>query len=346
MAGDVSFSGRLRDRGATALLPIAAALQRADLSFVNLETPLIAEPGGRLFAGPLEAATWLSEAGVTVANVANNHMLDFGTDGLGSTVDALAAAGIKAVGTADGPAHHIFDLAGLRVAILASARTLKPLPGGIREYDAQRLIEDVRQARAAAEVVVVSLHLGYMFMDVPHPGQRGEILALLSAGADLVVAHHPHVLQGVEIHDGRVACYSLGNLLFDIEEGGIEVQQMIHEQTHGGIFFFGVDPAGVHQASLRGTHITEDLSVTWGDSGQGETSVERVRRLSADLLDPGDLARQFDRQMSERLSAHVVRSAFLEFFQTGWRHPWKFLRRIRLRHLSMLLRRAWRPRSR
>ncbi len=88
----------------------------------------------------------------------------------------------------------------------------------------------------------MSLHTGFMLVEYPAPEVRAMALRLAAAGADLILMHHPHVLQGVEVTDeGRVICYSLGNFLFDWQEGEIPVPIVEDLQRQGGIFTFELD---------------------------------------------------------------------------------------------------------
>jgi hypothetical protein len=91
-------------------------------------------------------------------------------------------------------------------------------PGGGR-WDLKGAVEEVAGVREGADAVIVSIHWGYEYEPVADPAQQAAVEALFEAGADLVVGHHPHVVQGTIARPGQFAAYSLGNLLFDQEDG-------------------------------------------------------------------------------------------------------------------------------
>jgi hypothetical protein len=159
---------------------------------------------------------------------------------LAETVSRLRSAGITVVGV--GPdaerAHQpvIREVNGVSLAFLAFNMVPDPddtpLDVGwtLGRWDRERAIAAVAAVRAHVDAVVVSIHWGYEYELRPDPSQRDAAQALLDAGADLVIGHHPHVVQGTELEPGgsseasgvvggRFVAYSLGNFVFDQEQG-------------------------------------------------------------------------------------------------------------------------------
>jgi poly-gamma-glutamate synthesis protein (capsule biosynthesis protein) len=218
--------------------PIADLLGAADLTFANLETPIApGAPGGTreyVFNAPPEVVSALLRAGVDVVSVANNHAFDQGRAGFEETLARLEAAGMKAVGAgpADAPEGPLaVELNGLRVAFLAFAHFFNqdgnacppPRPGAApcrqaATLDPDRAVAAVRRAAEGADAVVVSLHWGVEYAQQPRAADVELAHRLADAGALVVLGHHPHVLQPVELYrraDGRTAviAYSLGNFV-------------------------------------------------------------------------------------------------------------------------------------
>jgi poly-gamma-glutamate synthesis protein (capsule biosynthesis protein) len=196
---------------------LRARLSAADVALVNLETGLCDAPGGgvhqqfRLTAPVAPAIRWLTDAGVDVAIVANNHSLDCGPGGLDETARALGAAGIAAAGIAGEPPAVRDD-----VVVVAATEPVPPVDeggAGPEVLHEEKLVAEIAAARAAhpGSIVVASLHWGVE--DAPAPGadQRAFAHRLVDAGADVVYGHGPHVLQEV---DGAIV-YSAGDLRFD-----------------------------------------------------------------------------------------------------------------------------------
>jgi poly-gamma-glutamate capsule biosynthesis protein CapA/YwtB (metallophosphatase superfamily) len=204
-------------------------LARADLRFANLESQL-SDQGGvtenpdnhLIFTGPPGGADVLRRAGFDLVSTANNHMWDYGKDALFETFANLERVGVGYVGAgrvterAYGPV--LIERGGLRLAFLAvtdiwNQGTLRNHPA--REFvamaDTDLLAKAIAAARPAADFVLVSYHGGSEYMEEPTQFTRAVTHAAIDAGADLVIGHHPHVVQGIAWYRGKPILYSLGN---------------------------------------------------------------------------------------------------------------------------------------
>lgn len=232
-AGDVHGERHIATavaEGRNPLAHVAEHLAGADLAVLNLETPLSGRgsPADKtfVFRGPPAMAADLAEAGVDIVSLANNHALDYGVDALADTLDHLAAAGVGAVGAGgDATAAYapvVTDTPAGRVAVVGLTRVLHtraweagPDRAGLASaYDEDAAVAAVTAAREVADHVVVAIHWGTERADCPDGGQRHLAGLLRDAGADVIVGHHPHVLQGVQVRDGGLIAYSLGNFVW------------------------------------------------------------------------------------------------------------------------------------
>lgn len=197
---------------------IASVTAAADLTFGNLETTVSVRGEqlgcGYCFRADPRVVGGLRAGGFDVLSVANNHIWDYGPDAFSDTLRHLSAADIAPVGA--GRAPLLRTVAGTRVAYLAYTDLLpaSACTGGVNCYDPVRMPEDIAAAAAAADVVVVSFHTGTEYQP-PDERQRRIYRAAIDAGADLVVGHHPHVVQATERYQGGFIAYSLGNFIFD-----------------------------------------------------------------------------------------------------------------------------------
>jgi poly-gamma-glutamate synthesis protein (capsule biosynthesis protein) len=204
-------------------------LRRADITLGNLEAPLTgggAEFTGKKFrfkASP-KAAAALRASGFSVVTLANNHIMDFGTVGLQETLGNLASEKILHAGAGENldaarrPA--LVERKGKKIAFLAYSLT-QPLDffaaenrAGTAPGYARFFREDIRKAKSAADYVVVSFHWGAERATFPKAYQVEAARRAIDAGADLIIGHHPHVLQGIERYRGGLILYSLGNFAF------------------------------------------------------------------------------------------------------------------------------------
>ena len=231
-AGDCLLAGHYEvEAGDSADLAFRSSnvLEEADVAMVNLECPIttrgerVEKPYNfRMHPRYLKA---LLIAGIDIVNLANNHIYDFGDVGLFDTISYLDSVGISHVGAGKNraEAHQpvVMDLRGTRVAFFGyygggeapKATATKP---GVADRNIDEIRIDVRKARneQGADFVVVNLHWGTELADTPDVGQIYFAHRVIDAGADLIVGHHPHVLQGIERYKSGVIAYSLGNFLF------------------------------------------------------------------------------------------------------------------------------------
>lgn len=194
---------------------ISPVLKSADITIGNLENPLLAsgmpEPKMITLRGHLAWAGVLKNAGFTVLSLANNHALDYGEGGFNQTIKALEGAGITPIGT--GEKYKVINVRGLRIALVA--RTAFPRRTHPSVIKKDELVSAISSAKKEADLVIVSLHWGVEYEDAPTAEQKELADECIKAGADVVFGHHPHVLQGLEVKDGKVVAYSMGNFLFD-----------------------------------------------------------------------------------------------------------------------------------
>ena len=207
---------------------VADSLRKADIVFVNLESQLSDQKGvtvhpkyNMVFTGPPEGALSLKQAKIGVVSTANNHAYDYGNRALRETIENLRNAGVDFVGTTlDSVGESvpaIVEWNGTKIGFLAYTQFVNPKSdwgGKIAVYDRERVRGDLEAAKAAADFVVVSYHAGAEYVDAPAPMLRQEFRYLVECGADLVIGHHPHYVQGVERYKGKLVFYSLGNFVF------------------------------------------------------------------------------------------------------------------------------------
>jgi hypothetical protein len=208
---------------------VAPWLRRADLALGNLECVVAGagtpRPGPYRLRAPASVAATLRDAGFDVLGLANNHALDYGPAGLAETVARLQAAGIAPLGAGAGATAAaqpvLRHVGGLRLAFLAFNTVPdpddEPGAGGWTRvaWDGAQASSAIAAARTRADAVIVSIHWGYEYELRPDPAQRDAAQVMLEAGADLVIGHHPHVVQGTEFRASGFVAYSLGNLVFD-----------------------------------------------------------------------------------------------------------------------------------
>ena len=215
--------------GVDILQEVTPILKRGDITFGNLEGPLVdggvsAKCRGKAlgtcyaFRVPTRYGQYLKDAGFTVMGVANNHAMDFGQEGRTSSRTVLDSLGIAHTGEVGDIAH--LTVKGRKVAVIAFAT----YPGAYNLLDLDAALQAIRDARAESDIVIVSFHggaEGATHQHVPMGDEtflgedRGDVRrfahAAIDAGAQLVVGSGPHVVRGMELYQGKLIAYSLGN---------------------------------------------------------------------------------------------------------------------------------------
>ncbi|HNR68184.1 MAG TPA: CapA family protein [bacterium] len=204
-------------------------IQSADVAIANLEAPFTA--GGQQFPDktytfrvPPEFSRGVQRAGFDVVTLANNHILDYGCEGLADTRAALDAVGILHSGAGPNRQHACqpvyWQQGETRVAFIGYSFTYPTEFWATKSgcgtcHPSEQMVEEtLHQARAQADWVVVSFHWGEEKRTTPKDYQIYFAHLAIDNGADLVLGHHPHVLQGMEVYRNRLIAYSLGNYAF------------------------------------------------------------------------------------------------------------------------------------
>nr|HML47398.1 CapA family protein [Clostridia bacterium] len=189
-------------------LSVRAVFLSDDLTLANLEGTFTdrtrASDKSFVFRAPAEYAKILSLGGVEAVNLANNHTLDYGVNGLADTKQALSLAGVLYSGSGD---LAVYESKGVRIGMTGY--------GYPHSNTAEALARDIPLLREmGCQIVIVSMHAGREESQTLIRDQTKVAHAAIDLGADVVVGHHPHVLQGIEIYEGKPILYSLGNFSF------------------------------------------------------------------------------------------------------------------------------------
>ncbi len=269
---------------------ISPVLKEGDLVFANLECS-ISDRGTPVrktytFCAGAFAVDALVSSGINVVSLANNHILDYGICALEDTMEILERHDVAYAGAGRDEEHAReaaeFEINGIKVAVLAYSAVFKfgypawkagPETAGALYYcEREQFRDDIENARRRADVVVVSLHFGDEYTYRINEEQRETGRLAVDSGADLVLGHHSHTPQGIEIYRGKPIVYSLGNFLF------YPFSETICNESY--ILQARIGKAGVESMRL--------LPVLLGDSQPHlatGTEAERLRTLLTGLLD-------------------------------------------------------------
>ena len=209
-----------------------APLLSADITIGNLEGPLTSICNSNMeldktyvFRSPAEKVTpALKDAGFNLLNLANNHILDYGLQGMNDTIQSLKEHDIYSVGagknSTEARAGIIVDTEHGKYGFLSYSLTFpesfwatEDTPGVAFGHEKQ-IVSDIKRLKKQADGVIVSFHWGREKTTELRPYQPRLGRAAIDAGASLILGHHPHILQAIEKYRGGLIIYSLGNFVF------------------------------------------------------------------------------------------------------------------------------------
>ncbi len=265
--------------------PTAAYTSNADVTYVNLESPLFAgcpvSPAESFtFCGDARFVDGLTFMGAKVANLANNHLSNYGAEGITATDQLLQSHGIQTSGL--GPVA-VIDVRGLKFGFIG-------FNGVGRAIDQAALKAGIARARQVADIVVVQFHWGKEYERQPMPDRGvptpddpvGIGHEAIDWGADVVIGNHPHWYQGVEVYHGKLITYAHGNFVFD---------QMWSEETREGVIgtytFYGTQLVSAMWKPVRSYDYGQPVFMNPTDSATALTTMEAASdQLASRLGEP------------------------------------------------------------
>jgi len=248
-------------------LPIKDFLAGADLTVGNLEG-VISDKGHNVgsaysFRAAPQMIQGLQAAGFDLVTLANNHVGDWTRVAFEDCLNRLIQVGIGFFGTGwnFSEAHQatIAQVGDVKIGFLAYTN-IAPAPmyatdkqSGVAKMDLAQLVKDVVTAKQQADIVVVQMHVGVEYAAHPNKTQQDFAHTAIDAGADLVVGHHPHVIQDLEQYQNKYIAYSLGNFIFD--------QDFSQETSHGWMLKVLVKDKKIVEVTPIDVYISKDFQV-------------------------------------------------------------------------------------
>ncbi len=270
-------------------------LRQNDLRIVNLECALSGDASpvwksGSVFKGRPEHINGLTSVPFEVVILANNHVFDYGPEAFRQTLNLLSENSIRSVGAGmsaeEARRPLILDLKGVRIGIINFSEgedlTAAVSGPGVFGWDVDAVVDSVRAIRPEVDVILVIFHGGVEYIPFPPPYLAEAFRRIADAGADLIVGHHAHVPQGVEICNGVPICYSLGNFVFYQETD-------LYYRKLGYLVKAGVSRAGLAHIELIPYEIgSECLRLLHGD--ESALFFESLKKVSLPLAQPEGIA--------------------------------------------------------
>ena len=295
--GDIMFDRRVsqminQEGGGWPFAGTSDLLADADLTFANLENP-ISSRGTRLavkdvtLRGNPAALSGMTDAGIDIVSLANNHIFDYGLEAYQDTVSALDQIGVRYAGagtnieSAFNPT--IIDTTNsTKVGFLAYSEIVPSwfVPADSKHGIASarldpELVEDkIAEVKKSTDFIIVSIHWGREYDYKLLREQNALAHRLIDQGADIVLGHHPQVVQEIEIYRGKLIAYSLGNFVFDSQQPKTAETVMLRTQ---------IDEAGLETLEIVPIVISSAGQPTFADDQQGINILTRLTNQSPSL---------------------------------------------------------------
>ena len=270
---------------------------RHDLVFGNLEIPF-SEHGRPFFEyetdnfhADIKTADALVAAGFNIMSLANNHILECGPDSLGLSIDVLDKNNILnfGAGTTIKQARKalVVEKNDLKIGFLGYStkdkQSATDQSAGSSPIVEEFIREDIATLRPKVDVLIISLHFGLTYMD--YPNDEGIALAhnVIDWGADLILGHHPHVVQGIENYNDKLIIYSLGEFLFDPTQGLRYSKVAREERKRSFVFSCTLGKNGVEDYTYFPTRIDESYQVYIMTGEEKESMKAHLRELSENI---------------------------------------------------------------
>lgn len=292
-------------------------IQSCDLSVLNLESPLTGHSGAITKSGPAiksdkSVADFLKHTvSIDLVTLANNHILDYGRQGLKDTLEALNREGISYCGAGmnnrEASKPFIFEQREKRLAILNFCEnewstTFSDHPGA-NPIDEIQNYRQIVAAKQEADYVLVIAHGGHEHYSLPSPRIKKLFRFYAEAGANAVVGHHPHCVSGYEIYNNVPIIYSVGNFLFYKQDS---VNELWNQGMMVSLNFTGdscrFDLAFFDQCNGQ-------IKVVATSSSEKHSRIELVERLNEIIADDERLNTAYNKW---RKSQYIMYEAYLE----------------------------------
>lgn len=266
---------------------VRSILEEDDLSIINLEGTFTDSDQRQektfAFKADPEYVSILTGSSIEAANLANNHSRDYGEESYTDTVETLEQAGIASFGYDQ---VDILEVNGVKVGLTGIYELAEHLD---KQEEVRTNIAALKEA--GAQVIIVNFHWGIEKEYLPNDTQKTLAHLAIDEGADLVIGHHPHVLQGIERYKGKYIAYSLGNFSFGGNSNPSDKDTMIFQQT------FTVqdgkvevnDDINVIPCSLSSASGYNDYCPTPLEGSEKERILEKLKEYSANFEDAPDL---------------------------------------------------------
>ena len=276
----------------------------ANIVFGNLEGTLsksgpLREKGPNLYSPP-DSISALKYLNFDVVSLGNNHINDFGTEGILETIEILRENEILSFGAGrnlnEANEEVIIDKNGFKLSFMGYTTDEKHVKSIIADvdaagcvfYDFKKIKEDIERLKSQSDIICISLHWGYEYYKYPSPEQIELAHQIIDNGAHIVIGHHPHIIQGFERYKHGIIFYSLGNFFFPnfCDQSGY--MQKWREENNKSIIAKSVinivnNKAKIREVKILPAYMSEVYQVVILDGKGKEEAISEIEEISKEI---------------------------------------------------------------
>jgi poly-gamma-glutamate capsule biosynthesis protein CapA/YwtB (metallophosphatase superfamily) len=292
---------------------IKALYKKADINIVNLECPVNVHGDSFKIVkhGPHLQTTekifdHLSQLNITAVTLANNHLLDYGEQGVESTLSACKKNNVLFVGAGknlnEAAKHIVIEKNNIKIAIINFCEHEWSIAGnnaGANPVDIIDNLSAIKKAKQSADIVLLIIHAGNEYYNLPRPGIKKMFRFFADNGADAIISHHTHTVSGYEVYNNVPIIYGLGNMLFTkkSEYGcwytGLTAQLTVEKNKP---VLFNVIPTKQSKENYM-------LSVV--DDSENIDILKELEKLSSVIADDEQLAKEWNNIIEKRTAQYL-----------------------------------------
>lgn len=280
-------------------------LENNDIFFTNLECTLSnngssmrKNTGPQLYSPPNEIFPLFKYLGVNVISLSNNHINDFSENDLEITKKILEEKNFAVFGAGknikEANKEVIIEKNNIKIGFLGyttntdkdhispdiGASIATNINAGCVYYDINQIKEDIQHLKSKTDFVLISLHWGYELFNYPSPKQIELAHNIINAGADIIIGHHPHVIQGIENYNNGIIFYSLGNFFFWNYNN---VPQIPNDCNEFLIARCELDTSGSKKFEIFPGYLDNNYKLKLYKNKEKEKTLKRIKKLSDEI---------------------------------------------------------------
>lgn len=311
-------------------IDISEILKNASLNVVNLEGPLLDKRLKHLKkAAPIFSNSsnieWMVKNKINVACLANNHIFDFKEEGFKNTITILLKNRIDYFGSGINLSNAISPLIkeinGVNIGFLGfswdviQSINAKKNKAGTASLYKKIILNTIKKNKSLFDFLVVSLHFNYEYEQWPLPSQRKLCHEIIDNGTDIIICHHPHIFQGVEIYKDKLIAYSLGNFFFSniMSKIGKELREWSKETKYSIILKIKLLQDLSYKYEVIPIYTDKDWQLKFIINEEKTKILERIKFLSLPFLGDDQNYRSFWKKNRTRvLPDHFTDFIFIQ----------------------------------